>query len=258
MAEVIPGIHRLQLPIPFGSLGHINPYLIQLEGGYLLIDTGWNTEEVFNSLKEQLAEIGISLEDIKQILITHIHRDHYGLVGKLKQLSQAEITTHYADKELIESRYINLENLLQQVGKLPHSHGLPQDELSELKRASMGMLKYVSPTMPDVMLQGSETISTRLFNFQVIWTPGHSPGHICLYEPVKKVLFSGDHLLPTISPHIGFHPQSSKNPLGDYINSLNKIKQLDVNLVLPGHEKPFTNLATRIEGLIKHHTQRSS
>ena len=258
MTEVIPGIHRLQLSIPFGSLGHINAYLVQGDNGHLLIDTGWNTEEVFDSLKKQLAEIGVGFKDIRQIIITHIHPDHYGLVGKLKQLSQAEIVTHYLEKKLIESRYINMDNLLQQIAKLLHSHGVPLAELPELQAASMGMLKFVSPTMPDVTLHGGETISTLLFNFQVLWTPGHSPGHICLYEPAKKVLFSGDHVLPAISPHVGLHPQSGENPLGDYLNSLNVVKQLDASLILPGHEKPFTNLAARVEELIKHHKQRSS
>lgn len=258
MTEVTPGIHRLQLPMPVASLEYINAYLVQGDNGYLLVDTGWNTSQAFDSLEKQLAEIGIDIQDISRIILTHIHPDHYGLVGKLKQLSQAEIILHYLEKSLIESRYVNMDALLQQMGQLLRANGVPPAEVSELQTASAEMLKFVAPIQPDITLHGGETISTGIFTFQVLWTPGHSPGHICLYEPTKKVLLSGDHILPAISPNIGLHPQSSDNPLGDYINSLNEIKRLDVNLVLPGHESPFTALTKRIEELIQHHEQRNS
>jgi len=258
MTEVIPGVHQLKLPIPFSSPEYVNAYLVQGDNGYVLIDSGWNADKVFVSLEKQLAEIGANIKDIYQIIITHIHPDHYGLVGKLKQLTHAEVLMHYIEKDLIETRYINMDILLQQMEQLLHSNGVPPKELSELKAASLGMVKFVSPTLPDVILHGGETISTGHFTFQVLWTPGHSPGHICFYEPVKKILFSGDHVLHKISPNISFHPQSSEDPLGDYIKSLNTIKQLEVNLILPGHGKPFSNLAARIEELIQHHEQRNT
>ena len=120
------------------------------------------------------------------------------------------------------------------------------------------MAKFVFTALPDITLPGSETVSTGLFSFKVLWTPGHSPGHISLYEPTQKILISGDNILPNITPHIGLHPQSTNNPVGDYLNSLNALKQLDVNLVLPGHENPFAGLQPRIEELIQHHKQRNS
>ena len=256
MTEVIPGIHQLQLPMPQSYLEYINVYLIQGDNGHLLVDTGWNTVDSFDSLKKQLAEIDVDIKDISQIVVTHIHPDHYGLVGKLRQLSQAKIALHHLEKDKIESRYINIDNLLQKIAHWLHSNGVPPDEVTELKAASLGVIKFIAPTLPDVTLNGGETISTGAFNLQVLWTPGHSPGHICLYEPTKKVLLSGDHILPTITPHIGLHPQSSENPLGDFINSLNTVKKLDVNLVLPGHGNSFTDLASRIKKLIQHHEQR--
>lgn len=258
MIEVIPGIYQLQVTMPITSLEYINAYLIRGDNGYLLVDTGWNTSEAFDSLEKQLAEIGVNIKDISKIILTHIHPDHYGLVGKLKQLSQAEIILHYIEKSLIESRYIHMDTLLQQMVQWLHTNGVPLAEASELQAASVGMVKFIAPVQPDITLNGGETISTGIFTFQVLLTPGHSPGHICLYEPTKKVLLSGDHILPTISPNIGLHPQSSDNPLGDYINSLNELKRLDVKLVLPGHESPFATLTERIEELIQHHEQRNS
>ncbi len=258
MSEVIPGIFHLPLPIPNPALKYVNAYLIREDSECLLIDTGWDTTEAFDSMKSQLAEIGVNFEDISQIVVTHIHPDHYGLTGRLKQLSQAKVALHYLEKDFIESRYINMDELLQQMAQWLHINGVPADELFELRTASTELAKFVSPTLPDITLHGGEIITLGSFTFHVLWTPGHSPGHISLYEPQRKVLISGDHILPNITPHIGLHPQSSANPLNDYLNSLNALKQLKVSLILPGHEHQFTNLKLRIEQLIQHHRERNS
>ena len=258
MTEVIPGIHRLKLPIPNLPIRYVNAYLVQGNNGALLIDTGWNTQEIFESLTKQLAEVGTNFKDITQIVITHIHPDHYGLAGRLKQLSGAKIALHYIEEKLIDLRYIRMNELLHQTGQWLHTNGVPADNLPELQTASVEIAKFVTPATTDVILYGGETISTGRFNFNVLLTPGHSPGHISLYEPSQKILISGDHILPTITPNIGLHPQSSDNPLGSYIDSLNALKHLDVNLVLPGHENPFTTFQARIDELIQHHKQRNS
>ena len=239
-------------------LGYVNVYLVQGDNGHLLIDTGWNTKEAFDSLKSQLSEIGINIKDISQIVVTHIHPDHYGLAGKLKQLSGAKIALHYLEKNLIDSRYVNMDILLRRVARWLHTNGVPDASLSELQTASLGVVKFVAPATPDLVFKGGETLSAGSFSLKVLWTAGHSPGHICLYEPSHKMLISGDHILPTITPNIGLHPQSGDNPLGDYISSLNTVKLLDVDLVLPGHENPFTGLQSRIKEVIRHHEQRSS
>ncbi|MFC2007256.1 MBL fold metallo-hydrolase [Chloroflexota bacterium] len=259
MAEVLPGIYQLMLPVPSpsASLRYVNAYLINGDDGHLLIDTGWNTAESFDSLQEQLAEIGIGIKDISQIVVTHIHPDHYGLVGKLKQLSRANFYLYYLEKGLIESRYINMEELLKKTDDWLHSNGVPPDELPGLHTASVRMTRFVTAAFPDITLHGGDTITAGAFTFQVLWTPGHSPGHISLYEPDKKVLISGDHVLPSITPHVGLHPQSGKNPLGDYLGSLRTLRQLDAKIILPGHEKPFTDLRGRIDEIIQHHEQRN-
>ncbi len=260
MTEVEPEIriHRLQLPIP--QLEYVNAYLVEgdRDNGHLLIDTGWDTEEAFDSLKKQLAEISVNPKDISQIVVTHVHPDHYGLAGKLKRLYGAELALHNLEQAFIESRYINMDELLQQVEHLLQANGTPQDELAKLQRASLPVVRFVVPALPNVTLHGGETITTGYFSLKVLWTPGHAWGHICLYEPSRKILFSGDHVLPHITPHIGLHPQTSTNPLGDYLDSLNSLKQLEVKLVLPGHGQPLTTFKSRIEEIIQHHQQRNS
>ena len=258
MIEVTPGIYRIPLPLPVSKLRHINTYLVRGDNGYLLVDTGWNTKESFNSLKKQLAEIGVDGKEIARIVVTHVHPDHYGLAGKLKNLFGATLAFHHLEKDFIETRYVSMEELIQVLGQLLHRNGVPPDRLAELQKASLPMLKFVTPTMPDITLYGGETITCGDFSFNVLPTPGHTAGHICLYEPDKKILFSGDHILPTITPHVGLHPQSSPNPLGDYLDSINSLKRLDVELVLPGHEQPFTGFQERIEGMILHHRMRNA
>ncbi len=258
MIEVIPGVYRLKIPIPHPSLKHVNTYLVREDNKCLLIDTGWNTEEALASLEKQLSGIGIGIKDISRIVLTHVHPDHYGLAGRLKQLSPAKLALHYLEKDLIESRYVNMDKLLQQLGQWLRINGVPADELPALQTVSVGMAKFVAAAAPDITLRGGETISVGSFNFEVIWTPGHSPGHISLYEPARKILISGDHILPTITPNIALHPQSGSNPLADYLNSLNRLRQRQVSLILPGHERPFTGLESRIAEIIQHHKQRNS
>lgn len=261
MTEIIPNIYQLQLPLPDNPLGYVNIYLVRGDNGYLLVDTGWDNEQALSSLKEQLAEIGTPLEDISQIVATHIHPDHYSLAGRLRQLSQAKIALHYLERDLIAS-YSDIGKLIQQGVQWALTNGVPGDELSqwlaEMQATRQEMMKFAAPVLPDTTLRGGEAISVGSFTFKVLWTPGHSPGHICLYEPVEEILISGDHILPDTNTDVSLEPQSSPNPLDDYLKSLNEIKALKVNLTLPGHGHPFTGLQQRIEELIQNHQQRSS
>lgn len=256
--EIVPGIYQLKLPVPMPSnqLAHVSVYLIHGNYGWLMVDTGWDTANAFNALEKQLKEIGLGFEDITQIVITHVHVDHYGLAGKLKELTKATIAMHKVEKDLIDSRYIDMADLLAEIAKLLRLHGVPEKELPRLQKASLGASKFVLPVSPDIALEGGEKIPLGTFNFEVLWTPGHSPGHVCLYEPERRLLLSGDHILPTIFPNVGLHPQSGDNPLGDYLNSLKAIERLEVDVVLPAHEYVFTNLKQRIQELYNHQKER--
>jgi glyoxylase-like metal-dependent hydrolase (beta-lactamase superfamily II) len=135
-------------------------------------------------------------------------------------------------------------------------NGTPQDELDQLNRGSTSMMSRVQIAHPDRTLDGGEEIACGKFAFKVIWTPGHSAGHICLYDRAHKILLSGDHVLPRITPSVGLHVRSTGNPLADYLDSLKLIGKLEAELVMPGHGDPFQGLPERTAELLAHHQRR--
>jgi glyoxylase-like metal-dependent hydrolase (beta-lactamase superfamily II) len=141
-------------------------------------------------------------------------------------------------------------------------NGVPQEELSSWQNAMPGVGMTIPVAMPDRVLEGGDSLSTGVFEFEVIWTPGHAAGHIVLYEPEKRILIVGDHILPGITPNVGlYHDTPMNNPLGSYIASLKELRHLEVEIVLPGHEQPFSGtpgLRERIDYLCYHHELREA
>jgi glyoxylase-like metal-dependent hydrolase (beta-lactamase superfamily II) len=132
--EILPGIHQLKLPFPLqlDQLA-VNAYLIQGDKGWLLVDTGWNTNQAFSAMERQLREIGLRFENIALILITHFHPDHYGLAGRLVQASGAKVALHQIEKDFIDSRYMNMDGLLDQTAGILRTNGVPEKDLPRLQ-----------------------------------------------------------------------------------------------------------------------------
>jgi len=255
--EIAPGIYLLRLPIPNNPLEFVNCYLVQGKYGWLMVDIGWYTEETLHVLEARLQELGLSITDIATIIVTHVHPDHFGLAGRVKQVSpNTRLLVHRWEWDFIEPRYIRFADLTKRMSALLNQHGVPPPELYDLESSSMAALQFVTITLPDEPLYGGEVISTGVYELEIIWTPGHSPGHICLYEPENRLIFTGDHILPNITTNISYHVQSGENPLGDYIHALRKLENLEVASVLPGHEDPFNDLRKRISQIVAHHEQR--
>ncbi len=259
MIEVLPGIYWLKLPIIMEGINppHVNAYLARGREGYLLVDSGWNTPDSFDTLSRGLREIGATVKDITQIVCTHVHPDHYGMAGRIKQLSGARLLMHHIEAGFIFPRYVTMQELLHETDEMLIANGVPHEEMVRLRDATVGLEKFIVPIPPDATLHDGETISTGVFTFQVVWTPGHSSGHICLYEPEKRFLFSGDHILPKITPNISVHPQSIENPLGRYLRSLKETSRLNIETTLPGHDEPFGNPRPRIDQILRHHEERN-
>jgi glyoxylase-like metal-dependent hydrolase (beta-lactamase superfamily II) len=255
-AELLPGVWRLPLPLADSPLNHVNTYLVRADDGYLLVDCGWDTTDCLRALEGHLRALDVRFGDVRHLVVTHIHPDHYGLAGRLREIADADLSFHRLERLYIEARYANADELLAEMREWLRVNGTPQAELDHLNRASTSMLDRVQIAYPDRILDGGEEIPCGRFNFKIVWTPGHSAGHICLYDQQHKVLLSGDHVLPRITPSIGLHVRAASNPLADYLDSLRLIGRLEAELVLPGHGDPFQGLPERAAELIQHHYDR--
>ena len=236
--------------------GSVNTYLIETPEGLTSIDTGWDSPPSLESMQQQLAEIGAGLADIKQVILTHCHIDHMGLVVRLKQSYPVKLYLHEKELELIKIRFTGGDNFLPLTDKFLQGHGFPAAELTP-PEVQLPIPLDLSSVRPDVLLHGDENIQVGQYVLKVVNTPGHTPGHIALYEPSRKFLFSGDMLLPTIATNAALHVQHIAYPLQQYLNSLQTLRRLDIETVLPGHEYVFFNARERIDELIRNHEQKS-
>jgi len=252
----IPGVHQLRIPIESSPLGGVLCYVIRGEEGHILVDTGWNTPGMFDAMKSQLEEIGVKFGDIAYIVITHSHADHYGLAGRIRHLSQAKVVIHELDKPPFTSWPVfPPPGTAEPIRGWLAQQGMLEEDIAGLQIP--GLPGYQATIIDiDISVRGGESISNGSSALEVIWTPGHSAGHICLYDRERKLLFTGDHLLPGITPNIGLRPPKTGNPLRDYLASLEKMKYIDVELVLPAHEYAFGNFRKRVEEIQQHHSDR--
>ena len=255
--EILAGIHQLKVPIPDNPLGYLNSYLLQGTDGWLMIDTGWNVDYAFESLKQQLKDIDLSLEQITQIVITHMHFDHYGLTRRIKAVSSATVAYHRIEKETLEAMMQSEKQIWDQGREMMLSNGVPPSKPGEARPAHLAAARD-SMVWPDRVLEDGDQLSTGIFNLTVMLTPGHSRGHICLYEPENKLLFSGDHILPIITPNISFNLFSGPDPLTDFTQSLAYVNDRDVKKVFPAHEHIFDDLPARVQDILVHHDNRNA
>lgn len=255
--EVAPGVHQLKVPIPGNSLGYLNAYLVKTSEGSLLIDTGWNTEESYTELIRQLDEAGQTVADLRYIAITHVHPDHYGLVGRLAPQTHAHLIIHEIERSFLDSRYVHYDRLLAEMDEWLRINGVPESGRPAMQRASLEILGLVSVAMPDRVVHGGEHLRLGEFDFEMLLTPGHYPGHLCFYDAGKKLLFSGDHVLPNITPNVSLNVQADGNPLRDYLEGLERVAKLPVDLVLPAHGEVFCDLRKRVTEIEDHHQRRA-
>ena len=257
MNEVLANVFQLKVPIPNNPLGHTNVYLLRTDDGYMMIDAGFNSQQALEAMQQQLAELDVDFKKISRIIITHAHGDHIGLAGKLRELSGAKVVLHRLEKPQMRPSARDRESFVQQTEDWMHANGIPHQEPPPGRSLHEMVRRFEPPPAPDITLDDEETIRSDGFSLKVIWTPGHSPGHICLYDASRKVLFSADHVLPVTTPNIGLRPGAGGNPLGDYLASLRKVRDLDVDTVLPAHEQVFKDLPGRVDQILEHHRHRN-
>ncbi len=250
--EILPNLYRVRIPLPDSPLLYVNSYIIKASPRSLIIDTGMNRDECYEEMNKALNELGIDLSQT-DFFITHTHADHIGLVGRLATENSKVFFNH------IEAQDLKIPDLWwQRLSQFAVNYGFPQAELDNLFHyhpASRYHLKHI-PNITEV--REGDIVEVGDYSFRCIETPGHSSGHTCLYDAKKRLLFSGDHILGDITSNVTSRYADSSNALGDYLNSLDKIYPLDIELTLPGHRNILTDVRKRIDELKQHHSERTA
>jgi glyoxylase-like metal-dependent hydrolase (beta-lactamase superfamily II) len=248
--ESFPHIFRIEVPLPRSPLKALNSYVIKGRNRSLVIDTGFNREECQTALEKGFRELKLDLEKT-DFFITHMHSDHSGLIEKVVT-PYSRVYCSKTDGEVIALG----RNLLfwQKLCDFVSMNGFPMKELDYAIETHPGY-KYCASFSDFTYVEEQDPISIDGYRFQCVATPGHTKGHLCLYEPHQKIFLSGDHILGSITPNIGLWSYED-NPLEMYLRSLDKVSKLDIKLILPGHRELIENCQARIQELKAHHRHR--
>jgi glyoxylase-like metal-dependent hydrolase (beta-lactamase superfamily II) len=247
--QIAKSLYRIVVPLPNSPLKDLNSYVIKGGDRNLIIDTGFNRSVCYEAMQKGLQQLDIDLTRT-DFMLTHMHADHTGLVTRLATEGSRIFFSR------IDSRVFDEDNSWQPLVDFAEINGFPADELQKALTNHPGF-KY-SPEKKPVftLIDDGDFIECGGYRLQCIATPGHTQGHICLYEKDKKIFFTGDHILFDITPHIESWAYTT-NSLADYMASLDKVYSLPVDLVLPGHRNFQGNLKDRINELKIHHRERA-
>ncbi len=246
--EIITNIYKIEIPLPKNPLKALNSYAIKSPERNLIIDTGWNQQECMDAMQAGLNELEIDIRKT-DFFITHLHTDHLGLVSSLATDSST-IYFNQPDADRIKAG-IFLDDLMN----FARLNGFPEKELQRVPHTHPGFKFRSKGPLSFHILKEGDTLRISDYVFHCVETPGHSKGHMCLYEPSKKIFVAGDHILGDITPTITLW-SDEWNPLKEYLESLDKVCQLDIKLVLPGHREIFRDPKERIQELKDHHQKR--
>lgn len=246
--QLYPNLYRLKIPLPKSPLKYLNSYIIKGKERSLVIDTGLNHEACKEAMMKGLAELGVEPGTI-DLFITHLHADHFGLVSAMAD-ADTRIYFNRPDSEIIEN-WQGFDPITAYGGK----SGFPNPDLKKALHQHPGFKYGTGWKFGLSLINDGDLISAGDYAFSCIQTPGHTQGHTCLYEARHGFLISGDHVLYDITPNIQCWSDDA-DPLNNYLQSLDKIRDLPVDRVLPGHRNLFENLGGRVDELKNHHMER--
>lgn len=260
ITEVAPGVLRMQLPIDMPGLGHVNCYALEDERGIAIVDPGLPGDESWRHLVDRLDKSGAGLKRVHTVVVTHSHPDHFGGAGRVRAETGAELITHEAfrtwwdpteDETPLEDAAPNPWRSTPWGGDEYMPDPDRRARFEEMRKNNLFPAPRPSRRVEDaeiVTLAGREWVSMH--------TPGHTADHLCLFDPAEGVLLSGDHVLPTITPHIN-GIGTGEDPLAQFFASLERMTELEgVSIVLPAHGHPFTDVADRAKAIRRHHEER--
>jgi glyoxylase-like metal-dependent hydrolase (beta-lactamase superfamily II) len=237
--RVLSGVWRLRLPLDLPGVPHCNAWALQVRHGIVLVDTGMHDRGSMAYLEQALDRTGHTIDDIRLIVITHAHIDHCGQAPPLARQARCEVWMHPAWK-------LHAKSDLDRTIEVALQSGVPEERVRRwAENRRRGNSGQAGELYSDRDLVNGATIKTDVGEWQVVETPGHAPSHVCLHQPERRLLISGDHLLGRVSQYfdVGYTP----DPVGEFLNSLDVVERLDARLALAGHARPFVDIPGHIQ-----------
>jgi glyoxylase-like metal-dependent hydrolase (beta-lactamase superfamily II) len=252
--EVAPGVHRIPLPLPNDGLRAVNVYAVTGPDGPVLIDSGWAVANARELLQSGLREIGAELGDVQRFLVTHMHRDHYSQAIHLRKEFGTKVALGAEERWSLET--VSRPGRKAAEEQVTLLRALGAVEIAERMAGNRPHHDPAEWELPDEWLSGTEVIAANGRALEVVATPGHTRGHVVFYDTAAGLLFAGDHVLPTITPSIGFEPAMTPDPLGAFLNSLALVRNRPDAMLLPAHGPVVPSTHARVDELVEHHRVR--
>lgn len=254
--EVRPGLWSIPVPMPDHPLRYTLSYAFT-GPAVVIVDPGWDYPAARAAVEAGLTTAGVSLAEVSGVLLTHIHPDHHGLSGWVRERSGAWIGMHPAEAATLPARLGHYRDASADQAWLLRA-GVPPDEVASLTISSEHLDALRRMAAPDRLFDDGSLLPIPGRQVRAVWTPGHTPGHLCLHDAAAGALLTGDHLLPRITPNIAAKDDTDGDPLGDYLTSLSKLTAFQADEGLPAHEYRFRGLDVRAEAVAAHHEKRTA
>ncbi len=271
ISEIDNNVIRFKIDFPpFEGLTFVCMYLLKIDGSKVLIDAGLNFKDWKKKFLSGLEEFNLNIKDIDYCIVTHDHIDHIGLIKTLKRKNpDMQILMHKITHDLIrwgtDVKYNKeVEMVATELAERMIKFGISEEKGDSIIQFFSNWHKLIQYCKPDRILNDNDEILFDSNKLKIIWTPGHALGHICIFDTVNKYLFSGDHILSRITPHIGSfiinpvlkNEYDVTNILDNYLKSLDKIDKLNPKIIFPAHQEVIYNPHERILEIKKHHDNR--
>jgi len=268
VTEVGPGVLRMQLPIDLPGLGHVNCYCLEDDRGVTLVDPGVADDESWAALNDRLRQGGFTVDNVHSVLVTHSHFDHFGGAHRLQAEVGAAVITHSAfevegpkSTAALMGDDLSVEDAMDLIrermtGEFPWGSRRAEPNEDWLRMMAIRRQQWASIPDPTQRLADGAPLRLGERDWFSVFTPGHTADHLCMFDPESGLLLSGDHVLPSITPHIS-GMGGNTDPLDDFFRSLDRIGDLDgVATALPAHGHPFANVGQRAAEIKSHHVER--
>jgi glyoxylase-like metal-dependent hydrolase (beta-lactamase superfamily II) len=252
--EVVPGVHRIPLPLPNDGLRAVNVYAVTGPDGPVLVDSGWAVADARELLASALRELGAELGDVRRFLVTHMHRDHYSQAIHLRREFGTTVALGAEERWSLEAVTKPGRKAAQEQVTLLTLLGA--SEIAAAMSSNRPHHDAEDWEMPDEWLQEGDVFEVNGRSLETVPTPGHTRGHVVFYDTAGSLLFAGDHVLPTITPSIGFEPANTPNPLGAFLDSLALVRGRPDAMLLPAHGPVVPSAHARVDELVEHHRVR--